>query len=227
MVEEMIIKQFYESEKGMHIMNPKFWPEKILGYLRKEEHYIANTNRNRHKNNDAIILDIGCGEGRYVTQLSKYCRNISGIDHSKSMVMSCKKNISGVKNANILLADIKTVKYPKKYFDDILCMFNTFGNMDHNAQNAVLKNADVSLKDGGTLYLSVYSENAVKTQIAFYKNIGLKVLSHDEDFVYTNEMKFERFSKEKMHRIIADTPLAISKVYVPNDISYIFELTKK
>jgi len=55
----------------------------------------------------------------------------------------------------------------------------------------------------------------------------LKALSHDEDFVYTNEMKFERFSKKKMYHIIANTGLKITDTYIPNDIAYIFELKKK
>ena len=112
-------------------------------------------------------------------------------------------------------------------FDYIICMFNTFGNMGEETQNKLLEHVDRLLKPQGKFILSLYSENAKETQIDFYNKIGLAIKNCDDNFVYTNKFTSERFSKDKIQRILSKIPnLKIKNIVPLNEISYIVEIEK-
>jgi len=105
-------------------------------------------------------------------------------------------------------------------------MFNTFGNMDSETQKIFLTKVKEFIKPDGKIFLSVYSDKAVKTQIEFYKNIGLIVKGYDEDFVYTDWLISERFSKDKIKRVVESSGLKIRKMVELNEISLLLEIER-
>jgi len=216
-----IHKKFYESIIGHKILDEKYWPEKLKEYLEKEDKFLVENIKP-----DSIVLDVGSGEGRHLKLLAKKCKMAFGIDYCKTMVDYSKRVLKDYNNVTILNEDIKNSKFPKKSFDYIICMFNTFGNMDSETQKIFLTKVKEFIKPDGKIFLSVYSDKAVKTQIEFYKNIGLIVKGYDEDFVYTDWLISERFSKDKIKRVVESSGLKIRKMVELNEISLLLEIER-
>src|SRR3989344_3037005 len=213
--------KFYESIEGHKILNEKYWPEKLKEYLEKEDNFLDDNIKI-----DSVVLDVGSGGGRHIKLLSKKCKKLFGIDYSRTMVDYSKRVLGGYSNVVILNEDIKDSEFPKKSFDFIICMFNTFGNMDTETQKLFLKKIGYFIKSDGTIILSVYSDKAKETQIEFYDKIGLIFKGSDEDYVYTDGFTSERFSKDKIKRIVESAKLKIKKIVELNEISLLLEIEK-
>ena len=57
---------------------------------------------------DKIICDIGCGEGDFMLELSKYAKKVIGIEESHLMWERAK-----AKGLDVILGDAKTISIPK------------------------------------------------------------------------------------------------------------------
>jgi len=213
--------KFYESIEGHKILDEKYWPTKLREYLEKEDEFLIDRIRD-----NSVLLDVGSGEGRHLKLLSKKCKRLFGIDYSKTMADYSNQVLGGYNNVVILNEDIKNSAFPKSSFDFIICMFNTFGNMDLETQKIFLEKIRDLIKTYGTIYLSVYSDEAKETQIDFYKIIGLIVKSSDDDFVYTDSFISERFSKDKIKRLVERSGLKIKNIVELSDISLLIEIEK-
>ena len=213
--------KFYESIEGHKILDEKYWPEKLREYLEKEDKFLI-----KNIKEDSVLLDVGSGEGRHLRLLSKKCKKLFGIDYSKTMTDYSKRVLGGYNNVVTLNEDIKSTEFPKSSFDFIICMFNTFGNMDIETQKIFLEKVRELIKIDGTIYLSVYSNKAEETQIEFYKKIGLVVKGSGSDFVYTDGFISERFSKDKIKKIVETKGLKIKNIVELNYISLLFEIEK-
>jgi cyclopropane fatty-acyl-phospholipid synthase-like methyltransferase len=217
----MADEKFYETIEGSRIVHEDCWPSDLKSYLKLEEMFI------REKvSKDSTVLDIGFGEGRYLNLLSKSCKKIIGVDYSEIMFDFCKRLFDD-KNIELFKADIKDFEYLEESFDYIICAFNTFGNMSYETQISLLKKVEKFLKPNGTFFLSIYSEYAKDMQFEFYKKIGLKIINSDQNFVYTEEFKSERFSQAKIYKIITqNTKLKVINISMLNPVSYILEIQK-
>jgi len=82
--------------------------ELIVGYL-SEHGYLDK---------DCSILDVGCGTGSYAISLAKYCRWVSAMDYSASMLEMCKSKAKehNITNISYLLEDI--MQYDKMDMHD-------------------------------------------------------------------------------------------------------------
>lgn len=214
--------KFYESVEGHKILDPRYWPKKLKEYLRLEDEILS-----REIKQDSTLLDIGSGEGRHLNLLSNKCSKLFGVDSSRNMIELSRYFLKNKQNIFIFYDNIRSIDFPSAYFDCIVCMFNTFGNMDKEIQNILLKKVEKFLKPDGKFILSIYSENAKDTQISFYENIGLIIRDYDNDFIYINQFISERFSKEKIIKIIKEnSKLKIREIIQPNEISYILFMEK-
>ena len=72
---------------------------------------------------ESVILDIGCGTGHHVAELSAQNLNVVGIDISPSMIAKAKKNYPqyDFKQADVLKGDI----FDPSSFTHIMCLYFT------------------------------------------------------------------------------------------------------
>lgn len=69
-----------------------------------------------------VILDIGCGTGRFSIPLAKKCRRIVGIDFSGEMIETAKRNAKNTKNIEFRKVDASgKFPFPDNSFDKALC----------------------------------------------------------------------------------------------------------
>lgn len=105
-----------------------------------------------NNNNDgALILDVGCGNGRNMIN-NKYI--FYGIDNCVNFI-----KISQQKNLNVLLSDMTTIPFIDNYFDSIMSIasFHHLSNVDRRL--LCLSELKRVLKPSGSLLLSVWSIN--------------------------------------------------------------------
>lgn len=110
---DKVAKKFggYAFGKG-HVAHlseyPNGDPEKIF---KKKLLSLAGKNK--------IVLDVGCGDGKFAFQIAKYFLSITGIDISKELLKIArqKQNILQVKNIIFKLQDASKTSFSDKSFD--------------------------------------------------------------------------------------------------------------
>lgn len=70
---------------------------------------------------DKVVLDAGCGDGRFTLQISPYFKKVIGNDTSDLMLKAAIKlqDEKGIKNIEFIEKDTRSLDFPDKYFDVI------------------------------------------------------------------------------------------------------------
>ena len=107
------------------------------------------------KNLSGQLLDIGCGEGDLIINLSGYYKELDGVDMLDTRIKRGRKNIAG-KNLNNIFLMVRNIEdglqFSSRSFDVVICLSVIEYTFD--PYFSVQEIAGV-LKNGGTLILSV------------------------------------------------------------------------
>jgi len=103
---------------------------------------------------DKLGLDAGCGFGRHIYFAAKYGASMVGMDFSRA-IESTRKNTRGLKNVNLVQADIYRPPFREKAFDFVY----SIGVLHHlpvpeEGFRQLLK----LVKEGGSIFIWVYSD---------------------------------------------------------------------
>ncbi len=180
---------FEALEKVWDIMS-EFWDElpstspnkKIEKFHEVEEKIIVNFIK-KHSDNP-LILDLGCGTGRYLKRLYKDgFRKLYGIDISTKMLKKCK---SSLPNSTVLLHHDFRERLPfeSNLFDLVLFTGNTLTSGGLVESDVALKQTHRVLKKNGFLIVGNY--NAKFMTENFVRDYYSK---------FPKKLKFERFDK--------------------------------
>lgn len=93
---------FWQNQRtNEDIMKTAIWNAK------NEEEFNKHTERDTNfikdhlsVNKDDVVLDFGCGKGRLIKPLSKYCKNIVGLDVNQSAISESKVYLEGIENSS-------------------------------------------------------------------------------------------------------------------------------
>ncbi len=210
------VKQFYNHlffENDLCVR-----PREIEEYLERETGYL----RNIVKSGESVV-DIGCGTGRVLWGLQDIAGMRIGVDFSERHVDVTRKVL---KDTGIFLANAKNMNFRDNLFDCVLCVYNTFGNLGDD-KVSVLREMQRIVKPDGRIILSVYSDNALDTQLRFYKMLGLNVEKMDDYAVYLSEgLISERFSEEMLRRLVEEAGGLCVEIKALTQISYICEVRR-
>ena len=117
------------------------------------------------QNNKTLMLDAGCGSGRFLTPLSKDI-NIVGADFSKGLLEKVRKDAPDVP---LCVADVEHLPFKTETFDTILSV----RVLQHvTNQKKTIKELSRITKKGGTLIILAYNN---LTLHALYKWIRQKL----------------------------------------------------
>ena len=122
---------------------------------------------------DKLVLDAGCGMGRYSEVASKFGANVIGVDYSFA-VDEAYENIGKRPNVQFIQADIFNLPFASETFDFIF----SFGVLHHtpDCQNA-FKQLPPLLKTNGSISMYVYSRynKAIVYTSAFWRFFTTKL----------------------------------------------------
>lgn len=76
------------------------------------------------KNTQGLVLDAGCGTGRFSIELAKKGFDVIGIDSSKEMLRLTllKKNENYINNLQVINGDLQTLPFKDNSFDTLTCV---------------------------------------------------------------------------------------------------------
>jgi ubiquinone/menaquinone biosynthesis C-methylase UbiE len=95
-----------------------------------------------------IVLDVGCGDGRFTIKMAERGEEVIGVDFSRIAISEARKNLanSGRKNLKFEVANAERLNFQKETFDLVTCRRGPV--TDHKAS---LREAHRVLKRSGTL----------------------------------------------------------------------------
>lgn len=168
-------------EKLAHKYN-NLWVQKYsLGPTRREVKKIVLPLL--EKNNELKILDIGCGTGQLIKEISDQHNQVNylGIDVAENMIDVAKKNNKG-KNVKFKTSSIESFESNDKY--DIIICTHAFPYFP-NKQDMIKKMAGLCNKKGQVIIVNS-STNSLKDLII---NFFLKATTSKAKYLSIDEMK--------------------------------------
>ncbi len=141
------------------------------------------------KSNQKIVLDIGCGDGKFAFELSPYFKKIVGIDNSKQLlkVAAHKLKEAKVKNLEFIFANAQKIPFPTSKFDIAI---NRRGPSFYPEYHRILKIGAYYLEIGigekdtkelkeifgrGQNYQN-WDQSRLKKDVSEFKKLGFKII---------------------------------------------------
>ncbi len=204
---------FFEMPIALKNIRLENGPKEFMEFSEREMNFLK-----KNVKADSLVLDVGCGTGKHILELSKKAELVFGIDSSKQMIDKAEANLKSIENARLILNDAEKLPFADNLFDFVVCTRNTFGNFLH--QKKVLKEMKRVLKPKGRMLIGVYSQNAKDLQLAYYKKNKLKIIRITKDCIYAYpDFKSERFTKQKLEKIFKAGKLH-AKIIPLNKVSW-------
>jgi glycine/sarcosine N-methyltransferase len=158
------------------------------------------------ENKNKYFLDIGCGTGNLTLELSKWVKNIVGIDSNLEMIGLAKEKISGygdnIKFRCLSMLEIKN-HFPPNSFDLMLAFGNTLAHLKSTDEvGNFFDQAKRILKAGGVLLLQIVNFDQI-----------LKNNVRSLPLIENKEVRFERYYEYHMNPKVIDfnTILTVKK----------------
>lgn len=150
------------------------------------------------KQENALILDIGCGRGNIIFELIKQNYRILGIDYIESVIDSLNKKLKERKlsdRARGINGNIYSIPFTDSSFD-IALDIGTFQHRDKNEREKYIHELSRILKKDG-YYLNVSLSKKTTSLLGFNPSV-LK-----EDFFEKFNLPYYFFTKEQVQKIFS------------------------
>lgn len=151
------------------------------------------------KNDEQIILDLGCGTGTLTAQLAGLCAKVVGVDSSQNMINKAKEQFSDIE---FKVCDAMALPFEKE-FDVVFSNAVFHWISDHNT---LLKNIYKVLKPQGLLVC----EFGANDNIATIENAFATACKY---LGYGYETKFNFPTVENFSKLLENSGFAIDKIY--------------
>jgi len=105
---------------------------------------------------DDMVLELGCGYGRVLTNLADKAREVVGIDASSSSLNLARETL-GRTNHALLQMDAATLGFRDRTFDRVICIQNGISAFHVDQRTLITESVRVT-KPGGIALFSSYSD---------------------------------------------------------------------
>ncbi len=170
--------------------------------------------KSNYKMENKVILDSGCGPGRYIEKMLKFKpKQIIGIDSGFEIIKKNKKKFKNLKNIKFIKANINKLPIKNKKID-ILISAGVLHHVGHTIESLVKDHARV-IKDGGHFFVFIVGKGGQELDLWKFcrkvmRNIDIKevflrlknnisplriqgILDHSYgEYIETSRIKFEK-----------------------------------
>jgi len=146
--------KYVESFSFEWTIHKKTQLDSATGRTESKDTFVEKTGIELEKLRDKIVLDAGCGMGRFMEVVQPYAKEVIGVDLSFA-VDSAYENLKKFDNVHIIQADVFNLPLKKNTFDYIY----SIGVLHHtpDTKKALMK-LPCLLKSGGEIAVWVYSK---------------------------------------------------------------------
>lgn len=156
-------------------------PQRVKQYLDAELKYVLD-----RINPDDMVLELGCGYGRIVTELAKKVRLVVGIDTSISSLEFGRKLLCSLSNCFLIQMNAAQLSFPNSTFDAVVCIQNGMSAF-HIEQSHLVRESIRVTKQGGTILFSSYSDKFWKHRLEWFQRQSEEGLVGEIDFDKTKD----------------------------------------
>ena len=165
-------KEFYEGI-GLKFLDPRNETEGIKEYMQLEEELVLKT----FKGIDSV-LDVGCGEGRYLRELAPLVGKITGIDFAQQLVELAKTTTVSFNNVEIIHGSAEHLTtLVQETFTYALLAWNTIGNIPQELHQAIFDNLAKVVDEKIFISTYQYGQEVMDERLRYYDKTGFKVES--------------------------------------------------
>ncbi len=203
----LTVKDFYNSFNFREMVhgNLKGKPPILLQQFFELDLKYIHTNLEANKE----VLEVGCGFGRLLPELSKLSRNVTGIDFSDLQLSQAQEIVANLKNVQLLKMRAESMAFRSESFALSLCMNCTLGNMP-NIEKTVVEEMVRVTKSGGKVIIRIFADTeAVRlAQYENYNRLGLTNIRDNGSAITTDEGFYSRrFNKTELQELFKKTGL--------------------
>ncbi|MFH0894322.1 MAG: class I SAM-dependent methyltransferase [Bacteroidota bacterium] len=138
-------------------------PPRVKQYLKEEVNFALS----KIKKTDTV-LELGCGYGRVLSQLSFQAKVVYGIDTSAPSLALAQKRMIEYKNCVLLHMDAAKLLLPEKMFDVVICIQNGISAFKRKAELLIGECMRVT-KPGGKILISTYAEKFWEHRLSWFR----------------------------------------------------------
>ncbi len=122
-------------------------------------------------NQRVSALDLGCGTGRTVIELSKHFDNVTGIDISSSMIEFAKQKCKENRNTNFYNGDIRNLNLGSHSFDYIVS-HTTFHHLNKDLIPTLKVVKELLRPHGKIVIIDILAKGLMKNNASLVRKIG-------------------------------------------------------
>jgi SAM-dependent methyltransferase len=114
----------------------------------------------------ALVLDLGCGDGRHSIELARRGLTAVGVDISEGLVVRAR--VASGRSGSFVVGDCRDANaVPQGDFDLVLCLYDVLGSSgDISDDQAILRVARSRLREDGRLILTVLNTSTTLTRLS-------------------------------------------------------------
>lgn len=143
-----------------------------------EATFVASTGRRPEELAGKLVLDAGCGAGRYMDVVARAGGEVVGFDLSFS-VDAARENLGALPNCHFVQADVLHLPFRPGTFD----LVYSIGVLEHTPDtHAGFTSLLRTLKPGGEVAIFVYPRHRLAETFRYFPDRVNEVLAHDVGF---------------------------------------------
>lgn len=200
---------YFRNWLGWIKKNPSVEAELLNSWLSAEDELLR-----RILKPGSRVLDVGCGFGRHAQLMISDCQAelVVGVDLNPSMIIEARKLSEqfGPDKVQLFLDDAATLSSCKDgYFDVVICMTNTLGNMRPEKRKQCLEQMKRVVNSEGKILISVYNDTGRSIQLRSksYVEVGLHIIEQVNVLIAREGLRSEHFSGSRLIQLIQNVSL--------------------
>jgi ubiquinone/menaquinone biosynthesis C-methylase UbiE len=138
-------------------------PARIRQYLAAEIQFVTSQIQGSE-----LVLELGCGYGRVMKEVSKSVCWMVGNDVSKVSLEFAQHYLEGSTNCDLCLMDASHMGFQSRTFDVVLCIQNGISAFKANTKKLLAESLRVT-KDDGTILFSTYSPKIWDARLDWFR----------------------------------------------------------
>jgi ubiquinone/menaquinone biosynthesis C-methylase UbiE len=138
-------------------------PPRIKKYLNAEIQFVVSNLQGME-----LVLELGCGYGRVIKEVSQFVQWIIGNDISKESLEFARSHMESCQNYAVFLMDASHMSFRSCIFDAVFCIQNGISAFGVNKKGIIAESIRVT-KNNGIILFSSYSPKIWEARLEWFR----------------------------------------------------------